>query len=262
MPDLTGIKSRITRIRKNWWRWGQCSFWTVCTLLFLVFAYLFQAHEESNHIEKSTEPSLLTILTFGIAWFSLCFTFDQSVLREHLRKPRLKTDPQFQYSLPTKEEEARGVPPSIFLRLCVSNWGKSPARNCVGRLLEVHRSNNTKITVFDPLPLYWARQSEPEKYQPKDIYGHGDYEYLDVAQATQAGGIDVFKLRICIPDGHRLASDPEYPNIDKGILLSDTYFLKIGVFEEGEYYAPEWFKLSWENEEPTLERVARKGNLA
>jgi hypothetical protein len=45
-----------------------------------------------------------------------------------------------------------------------ANAGLTPAKKCVGRLIEVSDSNNNRFDRFDPFYLYWSRQSEEDVF--------------------------------------------------------------------------------------------------
>ena len=181
----------------------------------------------------------IALAAFVSSWIGLYL----STLRPFLRRPQLKHSRLVQRSDPTEGERQQGWQPSWFLRLRIENKGQIPARNCVGRLLEV-RANGRRIESFDSLNLYWMRQSQPDEFRPIDIQGHGDFFWLNVEQIKQSE--NVLSTRVVIPSGERLVLDPDFPNAPD--LSPGKYFVRIGVYAEEVYIEPIWFKIEWKDD--------------
>lgn len=148
-----------------------------------------------------------------------------------------------QRSDPKEGEKQQGWKPSWFIRLQIENKGQTPARKCVGRLLEV-QAVGKRIESFDSLNFYWTRQSKPEDFEPIDIQGHGDFFFLNVGQVKQKE--NVLSMLVVIPKGERLVADSNFP--DAPDLPPGEYFVRIGVYAEGTYIEPTWFKIEWKDD--------------
>jgi hypothetical protein len=122
-----------------------------------------------------------------------------------------------------------------------------PAKNCIGRLVEVQRENEEIIERFDPLHLYWARQDKPDNFSTVDIQGNGDSYFLDLAQVKE--GENYLRLRVVIPEGHRLVQEPGLPI--EPYLPPGTYFVCIAIYSEGNYVKPTWFTIKWKSDDPS-----------
>jgi len=182
---------------------------------------------------------LIGLAALASSWLGLYL----AALRPFFTRPRLKYSCSVQRSDPKEAESQQGWKPSWFLRLRVANKGETPARNCVGRLLEL-RAGGRRIESFDSLNLYWMRQSKPEAFQPVDIQGQGDFFWLDVAQIKKSE--NTLSMRVMIPCGDRLVLDPDFP--DAPDLPPGEYFARIGVYAEGTYIRPVWFRIEWNGE--------------
>lgn len=171
------------------------------------------------------------------------FNFYFSLYRpKYLLRPMLCFECNVQHSPPTPNEQKSGIQSSWFLRLKIINRGLTPARKCVGRLIEVRDNNGKRLDRFDPFNLYWGRQNQLNPYCPIDIQGNGDFCFLDVAQVTEADKNNPIDLRI-VDAGGRLVLDS---NVGEGKKLPPgTYHLCIAVYsEEDVFIEPTWFTVS------------------
>jgi hypothetical protein len=165
-------------------------------------------------------------------------------------KPLTRARPQLNYkegvqpSFPNEVQKAQGWKRSWFIRLCIKNEGQLPAKNCLGRLIEVRRGDGTPIKRFDPLNLYWARQDKPDNFKSVDIQGDNDHFFLDLAQVKEDK--QILSLRVVIPKGQILIAEEGYPTDPD--LPPGTYFLLVGIYSEGASIKPTWFKVEWEND--------------
>jgi hypothetical protein len=156
------------------------------------------------------------------------------------KRPRLSFNQEIQRSDPTDNEKQQGWKRSWFIRLRVKNSGQLPAKNCIGRVIEIRKEDGTLLMRFDPLSLYWARQSEPDSFKPVDIQGNGDFFFLDIAQVKEKE--KTLSLRVVIPKGQRLTAEADYseqPDLPPG-----TYHMCIAVYGEGVYIRPTWFTVT------------------
>jgi hypothetical protein len=233
----------MLNLKKLWWHYGRIIVWVIMIVSSVIITWAL-IHQFDTSTKK---VDVLDVAVAIIAWLAFMFSTDQTVCKPILESPHLvfKVEPQ------KSDEQGSGTESSNFLRLKITNWGPRAAKNCVGRLLEVRDQEEKKITIFDPLSLYWARQNAPTSFEV-DIQGYGDTEYLDVVQAH----MDQLRLRVVIPSGMKLTFDPRYP--EAPALPKGTYSLRIGIFAEGAHIKPEWFTLEWKDGEPIFECRKRK----
>ncbi len=178
----------------------------------------------------------------GISGANLYLT----VLRPRfIMRPSLNWEIDIQPSPPTSDEVKNySAKMSWFMRLKIVNNGLTPAKNCVGRLVEVRDKDGKRFDRFDPFNLYWARQNDLNNFRPIDIQGNGDFFFLDVAQVKEAEKEYPICLRVVTPGGRLvLDSNPgEGPN-----LPSSIYDVCIGIYaEDATYIEPAWFTITCE----------------
>lgn len=180
--------------------------------------------------------------------------FYLTVLEPFLRRPKLELSRNTQWSAPTPKEEQAGDQGSWFIRLGIVNNGQTPAKNCVGRLIEVRTIEGNRLEKFDPMHLYWPRQTEETGFSPIDIQGYGDFFFLDVAKHTSKKADKIFLLRVVIPPKQRLVIEEGQPPDAR--LNLDSYFVRIAIYAEGAYIKPTWFRIAppnaIEQKEPPL----------
>lgn len=63
-----------------------------------------------------------------------------------------------------------------WIRIKVTNKGKSVANNCEGRLVEIHNGDGSLFQPFDPVVLHWVGRRDFNRIN----INSQDYEYLDV----------------------------------------------------------------------------------
>jgi len=147
----------------------------ICRFILNLIYFLFIIGLFYQLKDQSDTDKLIAMISFAIS----LIVFYSTNIRPWINKPKL------QINVPAKAQLSpsggKGSD-SVFIRLKISNIGVTTAKNCTGRLLQVRDNNNKPIEKFDPLPLYWARQSKEEQYKPVDIQGNGDSYFLDVAQ--------------------------------------------------------------------------------
>lgn len=166
-----------------------------------------------------------------------------TTVRPFLRKPRLKLFiDEARCSAPT----VQGDTPSWFVRLGVMNYGLTMAKGCVGRIIGVWTDRGERIKKFDPLTLYWSRQdSSHTGFNPVDIQGHGDIEYLDIAQIKKHD-LTPLSLRVALRPPMTLSkgddSSPS-PGVNPA-LRPGTYYIQIAVYAEETSVSPSWFEIA------------------
>ena len=166
-----------------------------------------------------------------------------ATIRPLLRKPRLDL---FVGDVPCSPPDAENDTASWFIRLGIVNYGLTPARDCVGRLLSVWTAEGEQLIKFDPLTLFWARQDNNHTgFSAVVIQGGGDFEYLDLAQVKKADTTPV-ELRVVIPPPMTLTKwPPDYPSSGQDpVLKGGTYYLLIGVHAADASITPTWFEIT------------------
>lgn len=237
----------ISLLRKSWAminRWARCAWPFFMNLgdfvVFLVLAAVIYwattilldnatAIENRRSLLIGSGGLVLSVLTVYIA-----------TIRPFFRKPRLELFFDEQWSEPNMQGDSG----SWFYRLRVENYGLTRAKGCVGRLIGVCTEEGSPITKFDPLPLYWARQSkvkvddkEEITFKPIDIQGYRDFDFLDMAQVKE----NSLTLRVVIPPPMTLKSEPATsasPGNMPVLELPGTYYVRIGVYADDASVSP------------------------
>lgn len=138
---------------------------------------------------------------------------------------------------------------SWYLRIVVANCGLVPARNCVGRLIGVWQKQGVSVKKFDPMNLYWPRQTTPSNYHAVNIQGHGDFEYLDVAKITKYLQDPPPPLYLRVVIDSRLATFPQddpSPGHEPW-LKAGSYFILVGLYSDEVSIGKCWFKIGCSN---------------
>ena len=199
----------------------------------------------------------------------------RSELDEYRRGPELECSKNLQWSEPSDEQKEMGIKGTWFLRVEIKNTGKTLARECVGRLLEVHRmveNNSELIDKFDPMHLYWRGQKEWNDYRPSEIHGPGDSSFLDIARFSyvpdppESHGFSkhlkpglrlIFRIVISENEPLIRGGDSAGPDVDS---LGQKYRVKIGFYAENALGREKWFEIKCpeslsENHTPYFEEV-------
>jgi len=163
-----------------------------------------------------------------------------ATIRPFLMRPRLRLAlDQIRCSAPT----VSGDSPSWFIRLRVTNYGLSTAKDCTGRLLGVSTHNGLRLLKFDPLTLYWARQDHHTGHKPLQIHPQGDLDFLDIIQ-VKAGNAPL-AIRAVIPEPMTLSRGEDNspsPGTDAA-LKPAKYYLQVAVFSENAEPASCWLEV-------------------
>ncbi len=215
----------------------------ILVILLVAFAAPLYISLSDSAVPTKDKVSLVGGLAGGGGIMLSIAAFYISALRPFGRRPILTIEENVQVSEPAPSESAQT---SWFLRLRVQNNGQRPAKNCVGRLVEVRQSDGVDIKL-DPLTLYWARQNTGNTFSPVDIQANSDYFFLDVAQVTHHKDQNrsfQLHLRVVVPNNQRLPNIPGQVYTPPDLVPDVSYFLRIGIYAEGDTYVPlKWFKL-------------------
>lgn len=164
-----------------------------------------------------------------------------TTIRPFLRKPRLKMFiDEIRCSAPTLYDDTA----SWFIRFGIMNYGLTVAKSCVGRIVSVWTEQGEQLKKFDPLPLFWARQDNTHTgFNPVNIQGHGDIEYLDIAQIKKR---DITPLALRVAFTLSLTKgDKDSPSPGpEPILRAGTYYIQIAVYAEETNISPRWFEIT------------------
>jgi len=170
-----------------------------------------------------------------------------ATIRPYLRKAVLRTFiDEIRCSAPTMEDDTA----SWFIRIGVINYGMTAAKACVGRIVGVWTEKGEYLKKFDPLTLFWARQDQGHTgFNPVDIQGYGDIEYLDVAQIKKSSSTPLLlriALNLPLPMGDDRSSSPG----SEPVLRSGTYYIQVAIFANDSNIPPHWFKISCSDDIP------------
>lgn len=171
---------------------------------------------------KDYQSYLVGLAAVVTSWISLYF----SIIRQALRKPAIRLETNAgTITLDPKEGQ------KTYLRLKVTNFGQSIAKNCVGRLLEVYDEDNKNIQ-YDPLYFFWARQNDEDVgFHPVNIYP-GDAHFLDVIRIGHKD--QNFKFRVSTL-GQPLPSGKYLP--------MKSYIVKIAVYADDMEPFQAWYQI-------------------
>ncbi len=130
------------------------------------------------------------------------------------------------------------VSPTLWLRIRARNIGRSFAKRCIGKLIEVMDSEGNAIETFDPMQLHWVGTSWKEVPFRSISLNRGEYEYLDVL-VTQMGDD---RVHIC---GDLFVWAGYEPRAIKSYLEQGSYILH--VIAHGDNIEPkaEYLSLMW-----------------
>lgn len=163
--------------------------------------------------------------------------------RPLLRKPRLELFiDDIRCSAPTLPEDTA----SWFMRLGIVNYGLTSAADCVGRIVGVWTDQGEQVEKFDPLTLYWSRQDSTHTgFEPIEIQGHGDVQYLDVGQVKQ-NNLTPLTLRIVLKPPMTLSrgeDDSPSPGTNPS-LRAGTYYIQVAIYADEANVHPTWLEIS------------------
>jgi hypothetical protein len=116
----------------------------------------------------------------------------------------------------------------LWIRVGVENLGTSPARGCVGRLIDVQTGDELRPDV-DPVQLRWAGLPRSQAFKPVDIR-RDQREYLNV---------------LYLRDGNRWRlvtfEDQDFdPGFATELPLDQAHRLRISVFADNAQTATRW----------------------
>lgn len=127
------------------------------------------------------------------------------------------------------------IPPKLgyWLRLRVTNSGKSVAKRCIGKLVKVMNDSGRELTNYDPVTLHWVGTSwEDVPFRPIDL-NQGEYEFLDV-----------FVTRTDFPDRAFICTDTYLRGIPKDLSPS-TYRIQITIYGDNVEPRTKEHRLIW-----------------
>lgn len=131
-------------------------------------------------------------------WLAGMGTLALAAITFHIEivRPR-RNKPEFHIDFRNEEPYCRAVPevvdatvdpisttPSYWIRLKVSNVGKSVAKKCVGKLVRVMTADGSELVNYDPVALHWVGTEFGRPMLHVDL-NHTEYEYLDVLHTRQ-----------------------------------------------------------------------------
>jgi len=189
---------------------------------------------------------------------------------EWLERPRLSIE--FEQKEPfCREATIQGSgTQSYWIRIKVKNEGRTVAKRCVGKLMEIRKIENGNeeiLTSFDPSALRWVAFKDIErlaidgkkngkKYSDKQYNGwfkkigtldinRAEYEYLNVVYTIEKMGA-LGELHRPGPDPffHVSVTDPEPRGIETKY-RKGTYILKITIYSENADPESREFCLEW-----------------
>lgn len=183
-------------------KWQGYLFFGLSVLMFILYYGVWglgsnltsQDEAMTNTILLSDDLLPLWLSALGTMLLAL-ITFVIAIVIPWWRKPKFKiefgnTEPFCrETTLAVSGEVQSNITPAIpltlayWLRLRVTNSGKSVARRCIGKLAKVKDDSGKELTNHDPVILHWVGTSwDDMPFRPIDL-NQGEHEFLDVLVA-------------------------------------------------------------------------------
>jgi hypothetical protein len=90
---------------------------------------------------------------------------------------------------------------AYWIRLRVTNSGKSVAKRCIGKLVKVMKQSGEELAEYDPFSLHWVGTDPDEiPLKPVDL-NRGEYEYLDLIYTSADAPKKAFIYTDHVPRG-------------------------------------------------------------
>lgn len=177
--------------------------------------------------------TLLAVMTFVVAilipwWKKPKFTIEFDNVQPFCRETTLVEEMHVEgYTTP--------IPPKLgyWLRLRVTNSGKSVAKRCIGKLVKVMDNSGRELTDYDPVVLHWVGTSwEDVPFRPIDL-NREEHEFLDVLVARTDSPGNVF-----------MCTDTYLRGIPKHV-TPGTYRIQITIYGDNVKPRTKEFRLIW-----------------
>lgn len=165
--------------------------------------------------------------------------FYLGVLDPLLRRPPLVVSSDPDASSPFQTPTATDAKPAR-LQLKISNYGQTPAYNCLCRLIELRTGDGQPVPTFAPQTLCWAQQRDPRDTGLVTIHGYGDCYYLDLAEYTQSDDRLFFRYA-GLKAAPQEAADPI---VEAPQLVPTNAFVRLGIYAEGVRNPPIWLQIT------------------
>lgn len=188
-----------------------------------------------NEQTFGTENSYLPYWLTAIGTILLAFvTFFIGVIKPGINKPCFSID--FKNEEPWCRKatliKPKGVS-SYWIRLRVSNSGKSVAKRCLGKLIKITDDTGSDVRDFDPAALLWVGVRPDEIPLSAIDINRKDFEYLNVLYTQQNDPTKAFICRDKLPRGTIVSLEP-------GI-----YFLTITIYSDNVEPKSQKYRLIW-----------------
>jgi len=154
--------------------------------------------------------------------------------------------PRFEVIFENEEPWCRRSVGSSWIRLEIKNVGKSVAKECVGKLMEVRSSDQEREPKFEPTALHWVSKPMdvvPRLMPPSEFFDEvsderidinsGDSEFLDVVRASDFGN----SMNICPADRRSRSIKWDYEPAE--------YYFKITILGENVEPISRDFHVTW-----------------
>ena len=143
-----------------------------------------------------------------------------------------------------------------WIRIRVRNAGRSVAKRCMAKLMEIKDVNRKPLLTFDPTALQWVTAYPHLTFHPYIIYEPWmditaqDYEYLNIVNTVERSAL--FRVN---------AADPRA----RGIIFEygrGEYFLSITVLSENARPLSKEYRLLWEGDYKEIKMYELPTHLA
>ncbi|MCJ7491928.1 MAG: hypothetical protein MUP15_07245 [Dehalococcoidia bacterium] len=132
--------------------------------------------------EESIREWLIAGGTIGATAVALVLGLVAPWMRTRWLRPNINIDyePREPYCRDTSLQSGHMA---HWVRVKVTNRGRSTAKWCRGRMIEVYRTDGSLREDRDPMPLKWADMPEGQSLEPLDL-ARGESQFLAVVVAT------------------------------------------------------------------------------
>ena len=182
-------------------------------------------------------------LLTGLGTLALAYiTFHIGVLKPWRNRPKFSvtfdnTEPYCRQTRIEVRRDANNIVTkwanAYWIRLRVTNSGKSVAKRCVGKLVKVMKQSGEELAEYDPVALHWVGTDPNEvPLRPVDL-NRGEFEYLDIIYTRDDVSSKAFICRDIVPRGIPLFLDP------------GEYILQITIYADNADPETNKYRLIW-----------------
>jgi hypothetical protein len=169
-----------------------------------------------------------------VGWLGIAIAFITLAWVEWIKPwryaPRLKIE--FENKFPFCKSSPTNIygdtRPAYWVRLRIRNMGRSPAINCLGRMLEIRDEGGAILERYDPETLAWRGVD-----RGPIVLSPGDFEYLDVWLTTKDSSDMLLRIYDYTDRGGQFGFKP------------GGYMIRISIFADNAKPKSQVFSVTW-----------------